>query len=110
MADPLHTQGQLLHQAFFWLKRPGSPEDRAALIAGLRTLGAIPQILQLSISIPAATESRDVVDASFDVLESMVFASLADQKLYQDHPIHQAFIASCGQLWDRVVVYDGLGV
>jgi Stress responsive A/B Barrel Domain len=28
------------------------------------------------------------------------------QKVYQDHPIHQKFIADCSALWDKVVVYD----
>ncbi len=100
----------LRHQAYFWLKRPGSEADRARLIASLRTLGQIELIRELHISIPAATEARDVVDNSFDVLESMVFDSLADQATYQDHPIHQKFIADCGHLWDRVVVYDAVDV
>ncbi len=110
MTAAVYPSGHLLHQAFFWLKNPGSAEDRAALIAGLKTLSDIPEIHALSIGIPASTESRDVVDASFDVLETMVFISLEDQKTYQDHPIHQAFIAACGHLWERVVVYDALCV
>ncbi len=100
----------LRHQAYFWLKRAGSEADRAQLIAGLRTLGEIDLIRELHISLPAATEQRDVVDNSFDVLESMLFNTMADQKAYQDHPIHQKFIAACGHLWDRVVVYDAVDI
>lgn len=96
----------LRHQAFFWLKRSGSVADRDALIAGLRTLAAIPHIDLMDIGIPAATEARDVVDSGWDVVETMEFAGTAEQKLYQDHPTHQAFIAACGHLWERVVVYD----
>jgi Stress responsive A/B Barrel Domain len=98
----------LRHQVFFWLKRPGNPDDRAALIAGLRTLGAVPQVRALHIGTPAPTEARAVVDASFDVSELMEFADAADQQAYQNHALHLAFVAACEHLWARVVVYDTL--
>jgi hypothetical protein len=28
------------------------------------------------------------------------------QRAYQEHPIHQKFVADCSHLWERVVVYD----
>ncbi len=96
----------LRHIALFWLKRPDSAEDRARLIAGLETLRAIPQVRTLHIGVPATTEARDVVDHSWSVSESMTFDSLEDQAAYQPHPLHQAFIAACGDLWERVLVYD----
>lgn len=97
---------KIVHHVFFWLKKPGSAEDRDALIAGLRTLGQIPVIRNLQIGVPASTEKREVVDSSFDVSELMVFDNVADQKIYQDHPIHQEFVAKYGHLWDKVIVYD----
>ena len=97
---------KIAHHVFFWLKRSGSEEDRAALIAGLQGLAKIKEIRSLQVGVPASTESRDVVDASFDVSELMIFDSLADQKIYQDHPLHQAFIAKHSNLWRKVVVYD----
>lgn len=103
-------RGMLRHQVYFWLKRPGSQPDREKLIAGLRTLAKVPQVRALHIGVPAPTEARDVVDSSFDVSEHMLFQSVADQKIYQDHPIHKAFVESCGHLWARVVVYDSLEV
>jgi hypothetical protein len=93
----------VIHQAFFWLH---NASDREALIAGLRALAEIPQVRSLRIAVPAATASRDVVDASFAVCETMEFASLADQAAYQEHPVHRAFVEGCGHLWSRVVVYD----
>lgn len=96
----------LLHHVFFWLKNPGSQADRLQLVAGLTTLRDIPVIKQLHIGIPAETEKRDVVDHTYDVSELMVFDTLADQASYQEHPIHREFIRKCGDLWDRVVVYD----
>ncbi len=100
--------GNVRHQVFFWLKRPGHVGDRDALVAGLKTLSVIPQIRELHVGVPAGTEQRDVVDASFDVSELMVFDTLADQKSYQDHPAHHAFVAACSPLWARVVVYDSV--
>lgn len=97
---------KIRHMALFWLNNPDSPQDRAMLAEGLETLRAIPQVRTLHIGQPGATEARDVVDHSWHVSESMTFDSLADQADYQVHPLHQAFIARCGHLWARVLVYD----
>jgi hypothetical protein len=99
-------KGGIIHHVFFWLKNPESAEDRAKLIAGLQSLRKIKQIRKLHIGVPASTEKRDVVDNSYQVSELMFFNNLADQKTYQDHPIHQKFIADCSNLWSKVVVYD----
>lgn len=40
----------------------------------------------------------------------MLFDGVADQKIYQNHPLHHDFIASCGHLWRKVIVYDMLTV
>lgn len=100
----------LLHQVFFWLKNPGDKADRDKLIAGLKALKAIGVIQQLHVGAPASTEKRDVVDNSYDVSELMVFKSVEDQKTYQDHPLHQKFVADCSPLWSKVVVYDSMAV
>lgn len=100
--------GQIRHQVFFWLKRAGNAEDRAKLISGLKALAAIPQVREIHVGVPAGTERRDVVDASFDVSELMLFDTVADQQAYQDHPAHQAFVATCAPLWRKVVVYDSV--
>ena len=49
---------------------------------------------------PTATWSM----AAGSVSELMTFDSLADEAIYQDHPVHQAFIAACEHLWERVLV------
>lgn len=98
----------MIHHVFFWLKTPGSKPDRDALIAGLNTLRGIEVIQQLHIGVPASTEKRDVVDNSYDVSELMFFKNVADQKLYQDHPLHLKFVKDCSHLWAKVVVYDSI--
>lgn len=102
----MHDQPKLTHLALFWLRDPASAADRAMLVEGLETLRGIEQVKSLQIGFPADTADREVVDGSWSVSELMTFDSLADEATYQDHPIHQAFIARCQHLWDRVLVYD----
>lgn len=100
----------IVHHVFFWLKNPDSKEDLAKLLAGLQSLRRIKVIKKMHIGVPASTEKRDVVDNSYHASELMFFDNLADQKIYQDHPIHQKFIKDCSHLWDKVVVYDAQDV
>lgn len=101
---------RIVHHVFFWLKNPGSQADRDALIAGLKTLRAIPQIREMRVGVPAPTEQRSVVDSSYAVSELMVFDTVEDQRRYQEHPIHLKFVDRCSGLWERVVVYDSVDV
>jgi hypothetical protein len=104
------SKAPLVHHVFFWLKNPDSREDLAKLIAGVKSLEKIETIRSIHVGVPASTEKRDVVDNSYSVSELMFFDNTAGQKTYQDHPIHQKFIADCSHLWDRVVVYDTIAV
>jgi len=108
--EPKVEKKQLVHHVFFWLKNPGSKEDLKKLLAGLETLRKIETVKALHVGVPAETEHRPVVDASYSASEMMFFEDLAGQKVYQDHPIHQKFIEDCSQLWERVVVYDSMDV
>ena len=101
---------QLVHHVFFWLKNPDSIADRDKLVEGVKTLGKIESIRKLHIGIPASTEKRDVVDNSWQVSEIMFFDDEAGQKIYQDHPIHQAFVKNYSHLWAKVIVYDAVEV
>jgi len=104
--DTKKEKPQLVHHVFFWLKNPGSKEDLRKLLAGLETLRKIETVKTMHIGVPAETEARPVVDASYSASELMFFDSVEDQKVYQDHPIHRKFIDDCSELWERVVVYD----
>ncbi len=100
----------LIHHVFFWLKNPDSTEDRDKLVEGVKTLGAIESIRQIHVGVLASTEKREVVDTSWQVSELMFFDDEAGQKIYQDHPIHQAFIKNYGHLWSKVLVFDAMDV
>ncbi len=104
------TNKQLIHHVFFWLKNPDSKEDLKKLLEGLKTLSKIETVRKIHIGVPASTEKRDVVDSSYSASELLFFDDPAGQKVYQDHPIHQAFVKNCSQLWEKVVVYDVMDV
>ncbi len=104
----VNSYPKLVHHVFFWLKNPGSKEDLAKLLAGLRTLAAIESVRGAHFGVPASTEKRDVVDNSYSASEILFFDDTAGQKIYQDHPIHKQFVADCSHLWQRVVVYDAI--
>jgi hypothetical protein len=104
--DMQNEKKVLVHHVFFWLKNPNSTEDRDKLVKGVKSLSKIETIRMLHVGVPASTEKRDVVDNSYHVSELMFFDNVEDQKIYQDHPIHQKFIQEHSALWDKVVVYD----
>ena len=98
----------LSHHVYFWLKNPGSKEDQAKLISGVKTLTNIETIKGSHVATPAATEDRNVIDNSYSVSWLAFFDSEADEQIYQTHPIHLKFIEDCEHLWSKVVVYDSL--
>ena len=98
----------VVHHVLFWLKNPSSIDDRNKLIEGVKTLSQIESVQFIHIGVPAPTEKRTVVDASYSVSELIFFKDSTDEIKYQVHPIHQEFIAAYGHLWDKVVVYDAI--
>jgi hypothetical protein len=96
----------IIHHVFFWLKNPSSKEDLERLLKGLNSLKSIDVIKDIYIGVPAATEKRPVIDDSYSASELLIFDNLEAQRIYQEHPVHQQFIADCSSLWERVVVYD----
>jgi len=101
-----NNTGQIVHHVFFWLQNPDSEADKEKLIEGLNTLRKIDEVQELIIGTPASTLEREVVDNSFHVSELMIFESVKAQDVYQNHPVHQAFVDKYSHLWERVVVYD----
>lgn len=100
------TVPPVVHHVFFWLKNPKSKEDLGRLLTGLRTLGGIETVRAIHIGVPAETEQRGVVDASYSASEILFFDDVAGQNAYQVHAIHKQFVKDCEHLWERVVVYD----
>ena len=102
-------QNSFIHHVYFWLKNPGSKEDRELLIDGLRKLSKVATIKQFHIGSPAATD-RGVIDNSYAVSWMLLFDNDADQASYQVDPIHLKFVEECSGLWNKVIVYDSIAV
>jgi hypothetical protein len=103
----MHLSNAFIHHVFFWLKNPGSQEDRAALIAGLKKLSSAATIKDSHIGVPAGTH-RDVIETSYALSWLLLFETAADQEAYQTDPIHLQFIKECATLWSKVIVYDSV--
>ncbi len=96
----------LTHTVFFWLRPDLTADERAAFEAGVRTLLDIPGASRALIGKPAATPKREVIDDTYDYALELDFASLADQDVYQAHPVHVTFVETHKDKWERVRVYD----
>ena len=93
------------HCVFFWLKEHLSPSEEATFQRGLSSLTRITGVVQGSAGPPAATD-RPVVDRSYSYGLMVRFEDKAAHDAYQVDPIHKEFLASCGSLWKKVLVYD----
>jgi hypothetical protein len=98
-----------IHHVFFWLKNPDNPEDKAALIIGLKKLALVETIREYHIGVPAET-NRDVIEKTYTVSWMLVFDSLEEEEIYQEHPLHKEFISACKHLWNKVLVHDSVDI
>ncbi len=94
-----------IHSVYFWLANPASDADRAALRAGLETLRGIDVVEAVSIGTAAETR-RPVIDHSYDFALLLTFTDVTNHDVYQQHPVHLAFVDTCKHLWSRVQIYD----
>ncbi len=98
-----------IHHVYFWMHHPNNKEDQKALLTGLQKLSEVPVIQAFHIGIPANTD-RDVIENSYSFSWLAVFNSLAEEEIYQTHPIHLEFIHTCRHLWNNVIVYDSIKI
>jgi hypothetical protein len=96
----------LVHTVFFYLKSDISAEDHARFGDELAKLGTISNLRAFHCGTPAEVAPRPVVDSSFAYAITVIVDDVAAHDAYQADPIHQHFIATCKDLWDRVQVYD----
>jgi len=97
-----------VHHVFFYMPATATDADRAQLRAGLQKMQAIPAIKLAHIGTPAATD-RPVIDRGYTCSWLCIFESAADELIYQEHPLHDAFREECAQYWEKVVIYDSVG-
>jgi hypothetical protein len=103
---PPAAKGSVDHVVLVWLKRPGNPADRQALLDAGRELRSIPglQFLDQGLALPSA---RPMVDDSFDVGYVMRFDSPAAMENYAKHSLHERKVTEVLKpLSRKIVVYD----
>jgi len=103
--DPSFT-----HVVYFWLNNPDNDEDRTSFERSLKKfLDASKYAKTKFIGVPADTP-REVVDGSFTYSLILSFSSKEAQDLYQKEAAHLKFIEESEHLWEKVVVYDSVGI
>jgi len=106
----VNFEKNLTHVVYFWLSNPDKTEDRKAFETSLRKFMDNSQYAQTKfIGIPAETP-RDVVDNSYTYSLILSFPSKEIQEKYQKEPAHLLFVEESSQLWERVQVYDSVGI
>lgn len=105
--EPASVRGEIEHIVLVWLKRPGRPADRVALVRATdelrRTTGLI-RAVNYGGPLPSG---RSVVDDSFDLALLMRFADARALADFGSHPGHRRALREVLQpLARRIVIYD----
>ncbi len=98
------------HVVYFWLKNPDSQEDSKAFEASLKKFLSASEYAQTQFIGQPANTPRDVVDNSWTYSIILTFPSKGIQNKYQQEPVHLKFIEESEHLWERVQVYDAVGL
>ena len=98
--------GQLAHAVCFWL-RPDAPAGTAqAMLDFYRNEVAPLDGIVLVVAGTPRGSTRDVVDSSYDLWVTTLFASTAAEDRWQTHPVHDRFRERFGPWFTRVLVHD----
>lgn len=94
------------HVVMCWLKEPGNTGHRERVIAASQELRMIPEVQDMVIGAPVASD-RPIVEDSFDVGIVMTLRDEAALRVYLEHPEHTSRIRdTLGPLCARVQVVD----
>ena len=96
----------IAHHVLFWLKADTTDEQKASFRKGLQSLKDIEVVKNLHIGTPEPSISRSVVDTTYTFSLVIFFDDLAGHDVYQDHPLHKAFLDENRVYFDKVVIYD----
>lgn len=94
-----------VHHVFFWLKNPESAEERAQLLAGIKSLQAIKSLRSSHVGKPASTD-RPVIEKGYSFSLLTTFDNQEQHDHYQEDPIHKQFIDNNASLWSKVLIFD----
>lgn len=98
------------HAVYFWLKNPQDQSDRDAFEKSLKTLLDKSKYAKTNFIGTPPKAVRNVVDDSFTYALFLTFESAKAQEAYQTEEVHLAFIEESNHLWEKVMVYDAIGL
>jgi len=104
------TKDYIVHNVLFWLKNPDSQTDLDKVARGLHGLKVIPGVVDVHVGVPLTSEKADHIENGYAVGALIIFDSAESAKSYSPHPIHEKFMADCGDLWGRVLVIDSVNL
>ncbi|MDR6942155.1 Dabb family protein [Mucilaginibacter pocheonensis] len=96
----------IVHHVLFWLKADTNADQRTEFRKGLQSLQGIEVIKTLHIGTPVTAIDRPVVDTSYTFSLTVFFDDLAAHDVYQEHPLHKAFLEQFRVFFEKVVIYD----
>ncbi|MBX0293035.1 Dabb family protein [Hymenobacter sp. HSC-4F20] len=98
-----------VHHVLFYTPANASAEEKARLLEGLTMLKTIPSIKLAHIGTPAQT-TRDVIERTYTYSWLCFFDSAEEEERYQRHPTHDEFRNAYASCWEKVVIYDSIGL
>jgi len=98
----------LVHSVFFWLRDDIDEAKRLAFRKGLESLRAIPVVREMFVGVPANSPSRPVLVTDYDFGLTVIMEDMPAHDIYQEHPLHLAFLKEFSGCWNRVQVYDAV--
>ncbi|WP_299436814.1 Dabb family protein [uncultured Aquimarina sp.] len=99
-----------VHTVYIWLKNPNNQEDRRLLEESLDKFLKTSKYAKTNfVGTPAGTD-REVVDNSYTYAIVVTFSSKEEQDLYQSEEAHLLFIKESSPLWNKVQIYDSIGL
>ena len=101
---------RFVHNVYFWLKNPDSPDDRKAFETSLQKFLHASAYAKTHFIGKPPKATREVVDGSFTYSMTVTFESAEAQQNYQTEPPHLLFIEESSKLWTKVLVYDSIGI
>jgi hypothetical protein len=95
----------MVHNVFFWLRADLPAEAIKEFEAGLASLVKVPAVRHGFWGRPAKTD-RPIIDRTYSYGLTLAFENLAGHDVYQEHPIHLAFVMNNKSKWTDIKIYD----
>lgn len=98
------------HVVYFWLNNPDNKQDRSVFETSLKKFLNNSKYAQTKFIGTPANTPREVVDNSYTYSLILSFPSKENQEKYQKEQAHLDFIEEASHLWNKVQVYDSVGL